>query len=502
MNHADLKEKAAEAATRIINEHLKDHANPNITFTRMHYDGGDRSVTAYVNDEYAWSLRLEPDDHSCRVDQNRQNFSTLRVTIPYAQDFMHGTRFSRYDPAFPGRFVHIPELNIIMQGLQHNLYSALASVFTHAFTHNMLKGLAPRESAQRVRGEYVENILWLSGRKREWVNAIHVLGRKPTHNEMELLNLMEPLVREMIDTRILIAPVIKHANADIMKRLQANTTRAAIKRAKQLTPKKALKIAMKHFDPRGELLPRHWRWLTRQHPRYGAVYRNAKYTMLAADHYPHDHWEASNKRLLTALASAAERFNLNLNHDLTRTLMEAIKRVHANPKKHRHEPYATPDGMQDTFVTLLRRQQEIVLDNDLRNASLARLYGIAQEFTPVEPPESLRFGCQEFSFPHEGPVTINEFTFTPLKSHALVYQEGHEMAHCLFGGWMNAMIAGNARAYRGIGSDGSRITVLLGKNGSQWRVMQATGRYNSYRPADRCLEAQEIVDRYYNGWRP
>jgi hypothetical protein len=379
-----------------------------------------------------------------------------------------------------------------------NLFSWEAvEVFNHSILTEAAKAYNQACVAEKARAAKLMRAAFfkLSDRKQFFAAAVKILGRRPTYNEVTLVQIMWPAIEPLMDTPIIIEPALRFHLRDIMKRLKPETTRKAVDRAAAATSASITFRAKREIDPNGVMLPRQWRWLMRQKaitlrrlPNIPRSIPKAWQFALYAEFFPdmrkyHSILTTLREPLMTAITKANGTDELP---EIASVFLRALRR-HVDGVKNKAAPYANSTEQYRMLKALLENAHAIEMDTELRQANLGTLYDLTRNLNLVsmEPEASLRFERQAFDFPFSSKnITFGDYEFVPLRDHVMVYEEGQRFRHCVFEGHMRSMIHGDSRGYTVIRmrDDAPVGTLLLhrNRNGESFRyeVSQFAGQLN------------------------
>jgi hypothetical protein len=323
--------------------------------------------------------------------------------------------------------------------------------------------------------------------------ATMVFGRKPMWPEMLVVSEMLPALRPLLDTPSVLAPVVSQRVDDYRKRLRDHTRAQSIERTRRLTPKKVTMLAKKLIDPTGRLLPRQWRWYAHQRtfdlkkadinvgrPRLPRIAFLADYCPRREDYVKHTMPLAHLAGMLPQQLNPVEEV-------FVRAIVKRIKSRGENANK----PFDSATEWQAMLLIARHKPEAFRVDGDFKRASIERLHALVRGMPAVELPESLKYGRHEFKHPVPRTV-VNGLVFEPLESHAMIFDEGQKMRHCLFNAWMPHHINGSYRSYRVLTEGGEHRGTLLLQNSTNvvrshgWSLGQYCGLNN------RTLSSDEV----------
>ena len=348
-------------------------------------------------------------------------------------------------------------------------------VYRQELIHEALERAEVRLELSRVidevRNSLRKELFLISGRKEEYKQGVAILGRAPLDAELVMIRLMSAQIEALSDTPIVMMPAIQDHLGDIRKRLYPHTANEAIARAVRSAPSRITRRARDYFDPGRVLLPRHWRWLVKQKGRVVLRLRGTgcgpMAVALAADYFPES--PVKNLDLITVASRVLMRQegispgNLPVIVDV---FMTAVAKARENTSKHKLRPYMSHATQQRMLTRLL--VSDLKVDNDLRRASLKRLYDITRELHDLEPDDSLQHGRFDVSHLFPEGREFGGLTFEPLDTHVKIYEESQEMGHCLFRSWCQHLREGRYLGYS-VQNGAHRWTLLLTRNVQQKR---------------------------------
>jgi hypothetical protein len=309
----------------------------------------------------------------------------------------------------------------------------------------------------RVVREVYGSLFTHSGLQREYIDLVKISASRPVFGDFALANLIGwDNIRAVIDTPIVVAAYMNHVRTDIAKRVKPRTIEAGLQRARSTTPADITRYSKKYFDPDSVMSPRHWRWLTRQHPRavrkiYGDLLhhtattpqtrkRQAQMVALCADHFPDiiKYWPVVHEYVL----GAATR----VRNERTDIVHAAVKK-YLDGKPDARLAWSTPHRWLRILDTVIEKPEVLPVNGDTKRASLAHLHAITEHHMPI-PEAARRYGDYVCSLPIETPREYEGVLFTPIKTNAEAYRESQEIGHCLFTGWSDRLKTGKYYAYR------------------------------------------------------